>query len=68
MKACNSFNGTRGKMYQFIWILEFAATCADRQVCSGICSDNLRSKDIMILAWLIIIFITNKMYSNKTMI
>jgi len=62
MKTCNGFNSTRGEMLcKFIWSLEFAATCAHRQVCSGICSDNIRSKDMMILAWLIIISITNKM-------
>lgn len=68
-KACNSFNGTNSKkLNNFIWILGFAAACADRQLCSPICSENTCSKDITILVWLITIFITNNMFSNKIMI
>lgn len=65
MKACNNFNCTTGKTYEFIWILEFTATCADGQGCKGICFGNIRFEDTMFSAWVITGFVTDKMLSNK---
>lgn len=30
--------------------------------------DNIRLKDIMLLAWSVVVFVTNQMYSDKSMI